>query len=242
VSRRFQPLVLCYHAVSEGWDHLLSVGPAALERQVRNVLARRYRPATAEDVIFGSGRLVHVTFDDAFQSVLNALPALERLQVPMTVFACPAYADSGSPLSVPELTDEAEKHPDELATMSWEVMQNLASRGVEVGSHTTTHAHLIASTDYELVRELRESREHLEAKLNQKCRFLSYPYGEHDERVRSAARAAGYEAAFALPGRDRPIDRFALPRVGIWRKDGLLRATLKTSFTRRAIASIREWS
>jgi peptidoglycan/xylan/chitin deacetylase (PgdA/CDA1 family) len=95
-----------------------------------------------------------------------------------------------------------------------------------VGSHTVTHAHLTRVTDGELARELKESRERLEAELARPCRFLAYPYGEEDDRVRRAARAAGYEAAFGLSS-DRAPDRYAVPRVGIWRKDGLARVTLK---------------
>ena len=76
----------------------------------------------------------HVTFDDAYRSVANAIPILERLQVPATVFACPGYADEGRPLDVPELADEALAHPEELATMGWEELRGLVERGVEIGS------------------------------------------------------------------------------------------------------------
>jgi peptidoglycan/xylan/chitin deacetylase (PgdA/CDA1 family) len=108
-----------------------------------------------------------------------------------------------------------------------------------VGSHTTTHAHLTALSDAELSTELRASREHIEDVLQRPCRFLAFPYGEHDERVRDAARAAGYEAAFALPGRAAPWDVFALPRVGIWRHTGLFRTAVKTSPINRAVAVLR---
>lgn len=237
MSSNSTPLVLCYHAVSDEWNHTLSVSPAALRRQMRLVLARRYRPVAAGDVL-GSGRVVHVTFDDAFRSVLSALPMLDELHVPTTVFVCSGYADHGVPLAVPELADEARDHPRELATMDWDTLRELAERGVEVGSHTMSHAHLSAVSDDELAWELRESRERIESQIGRPCRFLAYPYGEHDARVRAAARSCGYEAAFSLAARNRPLDRFALPRVGVWRHDGLLRTTLKTSAARYAIAAL----
>ena len=141
---------------------------------------------------------------------------------------------------MPELANEASAHPDELATMSWGELSGLAERGVEVGSHTKTHAHLRRLSDHELREELEESRQRVEDVLGRRCRFLAFPYGEHDERVRAAARGAGYAAAFALPGRPRPWDAFALPRVGIWRQTGLARGFLKTSRVGWAMAARRE--
>ena len=226
---RVPPLVLCYHAVTDDWEHALAVGPNTFARQLAGFLRRGFRPVAAERVLEGSGRDLHVTFDDAFVSVERAVPVLERLGVSATVFACPGYADEGRPLDVPELAAAAAAQPGELATMTWDALRALVERGLEVGSHTVTHAHLTSLGDGELRRELEESRARLEDELGRPCPFLAYPYGEEDGRVQEAARAAGYVAAFALPGRPRPRNRFALPRVGLWRIDRPVRAALKTS-------------
>lgn len=233
---RFQPLVLCYHAVSDSWPHLLAVTPRAFERQLQSIRFRGYRSVTAAEVVPGRGKIFHVTFDDAFKSVMNAVPTLERLGVRATIFACASLADGGRPLAVPELAGEAAAHPDELATMDWGELRALAERNFEIGSHTLTHPHLTELTDAELERELHESRARIEAELARPCRFVAYPYGDDDERVHRAARAAGYEAAFAAPGRLVPPSVFALPRVGIWNHDRLPRVTLKTArLARRAL-------
>jgi len=237
LASRGRPLVLCYHAVSETWADPLAVRPAVLERQVRTLIWRGYRPVRAAETLSGHGRLLHVTFDDAYRSIMGAIPRLDQLGVPSTVFACASYADDGRPLDVPELLTEVEANPEELATMDWDHLRGLVERQVEIGSHTLTHPHLTELSDSELNEELRTSRERLEDKLGRPCRFLAYPYGEHDARVRAAARLAGYEAAFALPGREGdPIDLYEVPRVGIWRKDGDFRATLKTTAAVRRLA------
>lgn len=236
MPKRFKPHVLCYHAVSDSWPHLLAVTPRAFERQLRSLLLRGYRPVTAAGATSGDGRVFHVTFDDAFTSIANALPTLARLEVPATVFACPSYADAGRPLAVPELAAEAATYPDELATMTWDQLRDLIDRNVEIGSHTLSHAHLTQLSDAELDLELRESRERIEAELGRRCPFVAYPYGDDDERVHRAARAAGYEAGFAAPGRLVPPSVHALPRVGIFRRDGIVRVTLKTTgLVRRAL-------
>ena len=205
------------------------------------LLARGYRPGTAADALAGDQRVLHVTFDDAFTSVVEALPALERLGVPVTVFACSQYARDGRPFDVPELARDAAALPAELATMDWGELRGLAERGVEIGSHTRTHPHLTRLSDEELELELRESRDVIEAELGRPCPFFAYPYGEEDARVRRAVQAAGYKAAFAIQSDERDFDPYALPRVALFRSDtNTLRAALKTTPTiRRAVRRLR---
>ena len=234
-------VVLCYHAISDTWEHLLSVPSRGFERQLRLMLALRYVTGSATDVLERRRRVFHVTFDDAFESVRNAVPVLERLRVNATVFACTDYADGGKTFDPPELAGEAAAHSDELATMDWDSLAALAERGIEIGSHTRTHAHLTSLSDLELRSELHGSRERLEDTLGLPCCFLAFPYGEHDARVRAAARASGYLGAFALPGRARPRDDFALPRVGVWRHTHLPRLTVKTSSLGRPVAMLQGW-
>ncbi len=225
----WRTLVLCYHGISEDWPHALSTGLAAFEQQLTSLLRRGFRPLAVSEAIQGRNRGLHVTFDDAFRSVDRAMPVLERLRVPSTVFACSGSADGGLPLNVPELAAQVEAYPDDLATMDWDALRGLVERGVEVGSHTVSHPHLPRLTDVELQRELRESRERIADELSRPCRYLAYPFGDEDARVRHAAAAAGYDAAFALPGREDRIDSFALPRVGVYRKDSSMRLRLKTT-------------
>lgn len=229
----FRPLVLCYHAVSDGWEHALAVTPRAFERQLRSLLRRGYRPLGADGLLEGPRRGLHVTFDDAYRSVHDALPTLRRLGLPATIFVSTGFADDGGrPLAVPELAADAAAQPEELATMTWDEVRAIADDGVEIGSHTVSHPHLPRLSDAELDRELRQSRARVEERLGRRCRFFAYPYGEHDERVQDAVRRAGYEAAFALAaGADR-ANVHALPRTDIYRRDSLLRATLKTSFVK----------
>jgi peptidoglycan/xylan/chitin deacetylase (PgdA/CDA1 family) len=213
------PLVLCYHAVVEGEPQRLAVRREALESQLKSLLRRGYEPVTATDAVERRGRLLHVTFDDAYRSVTDTLPLLTELGVPATIFACTGYARDGRPLDVPELREDATAHPAAFATMDWAALRAAAAGGVEIGSHTVTHPHLPQLSDADLDRELRDSKAELEDELAVPCRYLAYPYGEEDDRVRRAARRAGYDAAFAVdPGRGRG-DRFGLPRLAVYRHD-----------------------
>jgi peptidoglycan/xylan/chitin deacetylase (PgdA/CDA1 family) len=220
-------LVLCYHAVSDGWPDALAVSPSAFERQIRYVLRRGFRPIAAADAVSGRPG-VHVTFDDAFCSVLPALDVLERLGVRATVFACTSFAESGRALLIPELRRRAQGFERELETMNWDALRAIDKRGFEVGSHTVSHAHLPRLSDADLRRELHDSRERISYELGRACRFVAYPFGESNERVHRAAADAGYTGGFALR-RDGPLNPHAMARVDIYRGDGLARFVLKVS-------------
>jgi peptidoglycan/xylan/chitin deacetylase (PgdA/CDA1 family) len=146
--------------------------------------------------------------------------------VPATIFVCSALAADGAAVDVAELAGERAAYPDELLTMDWMTLRRLADAGVEIGSHTRTHAHLTQLDDDTLERELVDSRREIAEALGRPCRFLAYPYGEEDARVRAAACAAGYDAAFGLSGGRG--DRMSVPRVGLYRRDTRLRVRLKT--------------
>jgi peptidoglycan/xylan/chitin deacetylase (PgdA/CDA1 family) len=227
-----RPLVLCYHSISDDWEHQLAVRPRAFERQLSSLLRRQFRPVAAADLFNGPKRGMHVTFDDAYADIGGALRVLERLGIPATVFVSTSFAEEGRPLGVPELAAEAAARPERLATMTWAHLRAAAERGFTVGSHTVSHPHLTSLSDAELDRELTDSRARIEDELGRPCTLLAYPYGEHDARVQAAVLRSGYEAAFALWAGSSRRNRFALPRVDIYRRDSLLRATLKTTFVK----------
>lgn len=221
MRRRVRPLVLCYHRVSSAEPHRLAVSREQIDAHVQSLVRRGYRPVRAEELVARRDKVFHVTFDDAFRSVVDALPALERLGAPVTVFSCSGSADDGRPLRVPELEQLIDEAPAEFATLRWDELRELADRGVEIGSHTVSHPHLPRLGDAELDRELRESRERIADELRRPCRYFAYPYGDHDARVRDAVRRAGYEAAFALDVSRASLDPFAFPRVDLYWGDAL---------------------
>jgi peptidoglycan/xylan/chitin deacetylase (PgdA/CDA1 family) len=214
-----KPAVLCFHAASAEWSHRFSVPPEQILRLVKAI--RRMRP-------------VHVTFDDAYRDIGSVLPALLDQGFPVTIFVCTKYADEGgAPLTVPELADEDRAR---LATMGWEELHEWRDRGAGVGSHTVTHPRLLRLSDAELGREFVDSRERIEDATGRPCGWLAYPYGEHDDRVRNAARRAGYERGFTL--RSAGTDPYASPRIDLYRRDSVPRALLKASLVSPALVRL----
>jgi peptidoglycan/xylan/chitin deacetylase (PgdA/CDA1 family) len=199
--------VLCYHAVSPVWEHRLSIRPDLLLRQVRAVA--RFRR-------------VRATFDDAFRNAASVFPQLRAMGVPIQIFVCSGYARDGAPLAIPELAGD---DPKQLATMTWQELRAHEERGVAIGSHSVSHAHLTRLGDDELFGELADAKAEIEDELGRPCPELAYPYGEHDERVRTATRRAGYQRAYGL--RERGGDPFALRRVDLYRRHSPVRALLR---------------
>jgi len=233
-------LVLCYHALSEAWDADLSVRPGVFERQLELLVSRGYRGATFTEAVrlAPRGKTVAVTFDDGFRSVLElALPILDRLELPATVFAVTGFAreDEGLALSWDGIDQwRGGPHDHELASLSWRELRGLADHGWEVGSHTCSHPHLPQVDDGRLRDELERSREACAEGMRRPCSSLAYPYGSVDARVVQAARDAGYDAAAALPARLHGRRRHEWPRAGIYHGDDLRRFGLKVSPVVRA--------
>jgi len=177
----------------------MSMRPERLRQQV-NALRRTAR--------------LQLTFDDGFRNTHDVIVELRRAGLPVTVFVCSGYADEGgAPLLLPELTSNDPTDLEQLRTFTWQELKELTREGVTLGAHSVTHRHLPELGDEALDHEVRESKRRVEEELDRQCHDFAYPYGEHDERVRAAVRAAGYERAFSL---GTSAGKFALPRLDLY--------------------------
>src|SRR3954447_5942239 len=75
-------------------------------------------------------------------------------------------------------------------------LTDLAGRGWSIGAHSRTHSHLPPADPPPWREELGAPWAALPSLGLPVERVLAYPHGEHDARVRAAARRAGYAAAF----------------------------------------------
>lgn len=199
-----------------------------LERLIKRLLADGFVFVSTERVVaIADGRVepvgheLHLSFDDGFANVLeNALPILERFQVPVTFFV-PSDA-------VGALPDSPLRHgvglsrgrrPIEMA--DWVGLRAAGGRGfLEVGAHTSSHVRLSAvSADAKrLTEEVGDAKAEIEDHVGCPCRWFAAPYGQPadvDPGSVVAVRAAGYEALFrAYRGDVNParIDRWSIPR------------------------------
>jgi peptidoglycan/xylan/chitin deacetylase (PgdA/CDA1 family) len=241
-SRRMhRSLVLCFHAVSPRWQSALAVSPEQFRDQLELLLRQGYEAVTFSQVVQGDvpAKPLAITFDDAFRSVhRNAWPILRELGLSATVFAPSALIGGRGPMSWPGI-ERWVGTPDEeeLVPMGWDELRQLRDDGWEIASHGRVHLRLTELSEEELVSELVDSRQTCTREIAMPCLTFAYPYGAHDQRVREAAREAGYLAAATM----RPAngDAYSWPRIGIYPVDRSWRFRLKTSPTVRRVRSWR---
>jgi peptidoglycan/xylan/chitin deacetylase (PgdA/CDA1 family) len=238
-------LVLCYHAVSPSWDVDLSVTPDALEEQLQRFSRSGWTFATFTAAVLSppAGRVLALTFDDAFASVKHyAAPLMARFGVPGTLFVPTSYMSSGGPLAWPGVEHwKRTQHAHELAAMTWDDVGELAQAGWEIGSHTLTHPYLTrlsdAALDDELTRSATECSEH----VGRPCTSIAYPYGDVDPRVADRAAAAGYQAGASLSSRLANLGPYRWPRTGVWHAEPWWKLRLKMMPSVRAFRASRIW-
>ncbi len=206
------PVVLMYHRVCRDEDRRESafvVSASAFRRQMSWLARHGFYTPRVSDVLRDGGRApcvcgrpVVITFDDGYADVLStAVPILRAFGFTAAVFPVLDlerrynHWDDAPELAAPLLSD------DELRAVE--------AAGLELGSHTMTHASLPDAGDAALRFELERSREVLAGIAARPLPVLAYPYGDVDERVKRAAREAGYEAAFAV--NSGPLDWRADP-------------------------------
>lgn len=79
----------------------------------------------------------------------------------------------------------AEEHPD--------LVQELVSRGHEIGNHSATHPHMSQLNAAQIREELRRTSDLVESITGTPTTLFRPPYGEYDDEVVRVSREEGYE-------------------------------------------------
>jgi peptidoglycan/xylan/chitin deacetylase (PgdA/CDA1 family) len=215
--------VLTYHDVTDDPAYTSDqVSPAALRAQLAAAVRWGMQfvplPELAQRFLRGDSvdRLSAIAFDDALVGVhRNAVGVLAELGLPATVFV----VSDRLGVAAPDWYESSDR------VMTVDELREVADAGLDIQSHTCTHADLPTLDDPDLDRELGESRAALSDLLGRDVRYLAYPFGHFDQHVCAAARQTGYRAAFTFRnGRiTRGLDPYRLPRLPMWTDAGRLR-------------------
>ena len=104
--------------------------------------------------------------------------------------------------------------------MSWEQIVELSKDElVEIGAHTMSHAPLTCQSEGDSRREIQQSKEYLEGKIDLPVLHFAYPYGMHGKKDREIVKESGFlTATTTWPGNLHHAHRHfleTLPRVAI---------------------------
>lgn len=184
------------------------------------MLSMGYAPSTLSDMLSKPERAsghYSITFDDGYESVGRlAYPILMEMRLPATVFVVSDAIGKTNAWDV-KIGDRTEKMLD------LSQLREMSANGIEIGSHTVSHAHLTALSDSDLAAELGDSKKAIEDLIGKPVEGFAYPYGEWDARVKDAVVQAGYRYAAATNiGALAPAtDPFAIPRINMrWNTHG----------------------
>jgi peptidoglycan/xylan/chitin deacetylase (PgdA/CDA1 family) len=226
--------ILVYHAVgADGEKPSRFIVPRrSFERQMRT-LARRCPVLTLDDLValhrthrLPPARSVVITFDDGYEDTRKlAAPVLARLRLPATLFLVSTRVGEGM---VWQGDGELARRP----LVSWEDVDALRQRGLEIGAHTRTHPILTELPEDELDPEIAGSRTDLAERLGAPPSAFAYPYGKWNVATAEAARRAGFTSALTVSaGRNGPATPLhALRRTLVYGSDSRLRFRLGLAF------------
>ena len=131
-----------------------------------------------------TGCEVGLTFDDGYADTVDVVaPVLERVGATATVFVTTGWLD-GAPADLRNHAGDPR--------LSVDGVRQLSLLGHEIGAHTHSHPQLDTLPTDQIQAELRSSKDLLEQTLGVDISGVAWPHGYADDRVRDAARRAGY--------------------------------------------------
>jgi peptidoglycan/xylan/chitin deacetylase (PgdA/CDA1 family) len=225
VDPHAEVVVLCYHRIEGKAGGALSIEPALFEEQMKKIKDSGIPVIPMQDFLAwrrGEKNIppksIIITIDDGYVSGYDVgWPILKKYGFPFTMFVYLTYINTGG------------------KAITWAQLAEMRDAGVDIGSHTVLHADLkfkpkrltgaqlalapiVTPMDYDtwVKYELEHSKQVIEEKLGIKCATIAYPYGLNNEKVREAAKAAGYEAAFTTYGARLGL---TTPSMGLGRYD-----------------------
>jgi peptidoglycan/xylan/chitin deacetylase (PgdA/CDA1 family) len=182
--------ILMYHYIrdvdarEDPLGYRLSVTPERFEEQMVWLRDNDYQPIRMDalaDCLRGlvdcPDNPVLLTFDDGYaDSATAALPILEQFGFPATFYIVTDFV--GTP-----------------GYMEWAQIERLRDSGMEIGSHSISHADLAGLNNRAARREIAHSRSILERRLGVPIKSFSYPAGSYTLGVAAMVHQAGYTSA-----------------------------------------------
>lgn len=197
--------LLCYHGVAPELR-------AAFGRQLDSLGRNGWRYVEFDDGLQGleagtlSGKAVTPSFDDGDATQCEqAQPELDARGIKAMLYLSTDFVQDGTVYRLRARPRAAD----------WDQLGRWIEAGHAIGSHTHRHCNLVHAPDGLIEEETERSRELIERELGVTVRHFSYPWGQHDRRVRAFfAASAGWRSAATIDrGWNRPGESpFALKR------------------------------
>jgi peptidoglycan/xylan/chitin deacetylase (PgdA/CDA1 family) len=185
------------------------------------------------DLLLPHDRLYATLCAAARRSPRPAAPEAERF-ASLARAAGPALATERLAHALPASTQQAvleallraygpgEPPDDDGHIVTWDMCRQLGAAGVEIGTHTASHAPLAHETLPDVARELARSRFEIERHLGRPVRFVAYPNGAYSSAVARLCAQMGFRAALTTDPHPNRLaaDPMRLGRKLLWEAHG----------------------
>jgi peptidoglycan/xylan/chitin deacetylase (PgdA/CDA1 family) len=172
----------------------LTVSEASFALQMKIIKLMGFQGLSMKDLVpylrsEKNGKVVGITFDDGFQSILfNALPVLNKYGFTATCY-CVSGMIAGTNSWDHELGIIEKPLMNQNEWLKWK------KAGMEIGSHTRTHADLTTLDLPEAKDQIFNSKKELETMFETEVRHFCYPYGRYTTEHAELVASAGYATA-----------------------------------------------
>ena len=204
-GRKNDTYILMLHEVTDGENAKypeISIDKDCLEKLICAIQEKGYSFEKVDNIFNFKSKRVIVTFDDIFANVItNAVPLLEKYNIPFVVFITAEYIDQPGYINTEQLKGLIN---NPLCT---------------IGFHGTEHVLMREYTNEEIAR-LVDARP-FEEQYGIKCDYFAYPYGSMyacPKRAVQVVSNLNYKAAFgtidsAVNKQTIIENRYYIPRV-----------------------------
>jgi peptidoglycan/xylan/chitin deacetylase (PgdA/CDA1 family) len=205
--------ILVYHHLTndekvalQSEEDFYTVTVSQFKEQLERLYRKGYFPITPDELIMAQEkkmelpkRTIMLTFDDGHISNYTlAYPLLKQYNFKAVFFAVIENIGANN-------------------FMTWDQLKEISAHNILIGSHGMSHRFLSKLGPAEIEKELINSRSILEDGLGRPVKYLAVPGGFYNNRVKRAAKAAGYLAVCTSDFGLNYVgsDLFALRRFGI---------------------------
>jgi len=222
--------VLVYHKVSKsietsgGW-----ISPGRFLFQMKYLKTKGIPVLTPDEFISGKKGIL-ITFDDGYDDVYK--------------YVFPILLDFGFPALVGIITGFIGKYNEwdvgfgrKKKHLSKNEILELKRHNIFFASHSHTHPDLTLISEKMVKDELRTSKNTLEDLLEEEVKYIIYPFGRVNKRVRDIAENMGFNGGF----HSTPLnfnDKMRIPRWGVYVIDFMPQLQLKIFQSPKFLAEI----
>lgn len=180
-------LILNYHLIadtSEACDALgdiYRIDKKTFEKQIEYIKNAKIPIVSMNDILENNLQeklSLALTFDDGNSSDYEIVyPILRQNNMTATFFLC---------------IDNFQKN-----NLSWDKYRELSNNGFCIGSHGFSHTDLSVLSTEKASFELKASQSIIEKEIKTPIDFFSFPYGKHNKKLLSLAKATNYKAVLS---------------------------------------------